>query len=181
MPNSIALPASADPAIYRPALSWWSKTTRRLGRLPSRADLEPHDLGAKALPHVLLVDILDNATDLRFRLMGTNHAEFNRRDLSGQLFSEVYPPKSPVLAYLKDLYKEMIETRRPLWTLNEFIPPTRDLPIRMGRLMLPLSSDGQTIDLCAAVQKIDFFEKNAPLHNPWHQTRYTGEIEHIGL
>ena len=181
MPDTISLPASADPAIYKPALAWWSRVVKQLGRLPSRADLEPHDLGAKALPHVILVDIIDDAADLRFRLMGTAHVEFNRRDLSHQFFSQVYPSGSPVLAYLKGLYRDMIASRRPLWTLNEFIPPTREFPVRMGRLMLPLSTDGATIDLCVGVQKIDAPQHAAALTNPWHQTRYTGEIERTGL
>jgi hypothetical protein len=181
MPNSISLPASADPTVYKPAIVWWIKAVKQFGRLPSRADLEPHDLGAKALPHVILVDIIDNATDLRFRLMGTNHVDFNRCDLSGKLFSAVYPSHSPVLAYLKELYGELITTRRPLWTLNEFVPPGKQFPIRMGRLMLPLSSDGETVNLCAAVQKIETPQQTAPLDNPWHQTKYTGEIERAAL
>lgn len=181
MPITISLPASADPSIYRPALEWWRRAVAQLGRLPSRADLEPHDLGARALPHVLLVDIVDGAADLRFRLMGTHHAEFNRRDLSGKLFSQVYPSGSPVLDYLKDLYRDLITSRRPLWSLNEFVPPGKEFPIRMGRLMLPLSSNGQTVDLCAAVQKIDAPQQAAVISNPWHQSKYTGEIERTAL
>jgi hypothetical protein len=146
-----------------------------------RADLEPQDFGGKALPHVLLIDILSGDADLRFRLMGTNHAEFNRADLAGKLFSEVYPTGSLSLAYVMGLYREMIATRRPIWTLNEFMAPGREYPIRMGRLMLPLSSDGETVDLCAAVQKIEASQHVTAPQNPWHQTKYTGELEHIGL
>lgn len=178
---NIALPSSAEKEIYEPALTWWSTAVVRLGNLPSRRDLEPHYLGAKGLPHVLLVDIIGNADELRFRLMGSNHTSFNGRDLTGLLFSQVYPAGSPVLSYLRTLYRELIYTRRPLWSLTEFIPPTREFNIRMGRLMLPLSSDGETVDLCVSIQKIESPQNATAPINPWQQSRYTGEIERAVL
>ncbi|MFY7961151.1 MAG: PAS domain-containing protein [Elsteraceae bacterium] len=181
MPSDVSLPPSADAAIYQPALAWWLETVARLGRLPARSDLDPTDLGVKALPHALIVEIVGAGEDFRFRLIGTNHSEFNRRDLTGLLFSQVYPIDSPVLAYLKGLYAELMTSRRPLWSLNEFLPPTRNQPIRMGRLMLPMSSNGDLVDFCVAVQKIDAPKSATIIRHPWQEAEYTGEIERQSL
>ena len=177
-----SLPGHADPAVYRAGLAWWRRTAAALGRLPARRDFHPADLGAAALPHVLLVDILGNADELRFRLMGTAHVEFNARDLTGLKFSEVYPADSPVLAYVKELYREMIDKRRPLWSLNQLVPPGRDIPILMERLMLPLSSDGARVDLCLAIQKVSYeLIPNAYPRHPWHTAHNHGQRERILL
>ncbi len=150
----IELPTSADPEIYGPAISWWTRTSKELGRLPSRADFDPTDISPETLRHVILVEIIGLAEDMRFRLLGTIHDQFNGRNLAGQYFSAVYPSGSPILAYIKGLYVEMINARRPLWSLNELLYADNSTRVRFGRLMLPLSNDGGVVDMCLAIQKI---------------------------
>lgn len=150
------LPPSAQPEVYLPALSWWERSNRELGHLPGRVHLDPIALGARALSFVMIVDIIGRAEDMRFRLIGSSHDDFNGRNLTGQFFSAVYPPESPILSYVRGLYLDMIEARRPIWSLNSWSTGAGVIQVRMGRLMLPLSTDGTEIDGCVAVQKIDY-------------------------
>ena len=162
------LPTSAQPEVYLPALSWWERSTRELGHLPGRAHLDPVALGARALRFVMIVEIIGRAEDMRFRLVGSSHDEFNGRSLTGQLFSAVYPSGSPILSYVRGLYLEMIEARRPIWSLNSWSPEAGLSRVRMGRLMMPLSTNGLIVDGCVAVQKIDYPDFSEPIvRNSW--------------
>jgi hypothetical protein len=174
------LPTSAQPEVYLPALSWWERLTRELGHLPGRAHLDPVDLGAKALRFVMIVDIIGRADDMRFRLIGSSHDEFNGRNLTGQLFSAVYPRESPILSYVRGLYIDMIDAGRPIWSLNSWSTEAGLSRVRMGRLMLPLSTNGVEVDGCVAVQKIDYPDfSEAIVRDSWIPNSAPHERERI--
>jgi len=119
--------------------------------------------------YIMLVDIGPNAEKLKFRLVGTAHCDFNRRDFTGLYFEDVYPAGSLALDYIKGLYRELIAAKAPLWSVNDFPHPTTGHRMTMRRLMLPFSSDGDRVDLCLAVQipadREDEFKGET---NPWH-------------
>jgi len=170
------LAADADQRVFGPGLAWWRSHVDRTGRLPSRADLSPEDLTVSALPHVLLVDIGPAVNRLRFRLVGTAHVAFNRRDFTGLEFDEVYPSDSPILAYVKGLYRDLVEARRPLWTVNQVPHPRTGEALIMRRLMMPLSSDGEIVNLSLGIQTIEQRpSEERDSVNPWHSASVSGE------
>ncbi len=96
---------------------------------------------------------------------------FNQRDFTGMSLDDVYPKDSPVVGYLKGLYRDLHRTKRPLWSVNNLVHPRTGRHLVMRRLMLPLSSDGETVTMSLAVQTM---ETNAETgSNPiliWHKT-----------
>lgn len=170
------LPDGGDPAIFAPAVGWWNATLAARGRLPSRADLRPEDLGVRTLPHVLLVDVGDGGRRLRFRLMGSAHVAFNQVDLSGRDFETIYP-EGRTLDYVRGLYRDMCAARRPLWSVNEVRHFRTGLPVVVRRLMLPMSTDGTVIDVTLGVQTFHRPpDRGLDAVNPWHVARTI--IEH---
>ncbi len=162
-------PKEMDLGLFGPGLRWWRKFVDKFDRLPSRSDMDPEDLTAKALPHVIIVDIGKTSASLRFRLVGTAHVNFNRQDFTGKLFRDVYPEASASLRYVEDLYDQMRSSRRPIWSVNRFKHPRNDSDLWMHRLMLPISSDGQSIDKCVGIQVIQYPVRNAEIQgNAWH-------------
>ena len=167
----LTLPEGADPLIFGPPLTWWRDFVKRAGRLPARTDFIPEDLPPPPLRYIMLIDIGLNADRLRFRLVGTAHCDFNRRDFTGLYFEDIYPSGSLALDYVKGLYREMIEARTPIWSVNDFPHSATGHAMTMQRLMLPFSSGGEHVDLCLAVQIPGDREQGATEEpNPWHST-----------
>lgn len=177
VPGPTRVPDGADPAIFAPAVDWWNAAVARAGRLPGRSDLRPEDLGARTLPHVLLVDVADGGDRLRFRLMGSAHVVFNQADLSGRSFDTIYG-ESATFDYVRGLYRDLHAARRPLWSVNEVRHFRTGLPIVLRRLMLPMSTDGVAVDLSLGVQTIHSPpDRSLDMVNPWHVARTIVEHE----
>lgn len=176
------LPSTADARMFRPALDWWSRIASEKKRIPTRSELAPDYLTPTALPHTMLIDIADNGEKLRWRLMGTAHVAFNQRDLTGVEFDDHYPEGSPILSYVKCLYRELISTRRPLWSVNDLNHCRALQSLRIRRLMLPVSVNSVDIDLCVSVQTIDYPLASTPEKlNPWRHSLSIGEKERVTL
>lgn len=65
---------------------WLAK--QQSGRLPSRDDLDPHDI-RDVLPIVFLVDVEREPLRFRFRLVGTEFAAKYGRDFTGEFLDEL--------------------------------------------------------------------------------------------
>jgi hypothetical protein len=180
-PANSLTPESVNEPVFGPGLRWWRAQVDQLGHLPGRRQFTPADLGAKALPHVILVDIAGDARELRFRLMGTAHVAFNRRDFKGLAFEQVYE-SSTLLAYVRGLYQELCSLKRPIWSINDLPHPNTGARLRMWRLMLPLASDGTTVDMSVGIQFIDYPDDvGRDSAHPWHSASKTGELLRVAL
>jgi hypothetical protein len=112
--------------------------------LPARGDLDPIDIGAALLPHVFLADVLDGGRRFRWRLIGTHilrHAGSN--DTGKDLEVSLAPAmKETIIGH----YRRVVDERRPLCHRGEFVGRDQRL-YRYDRLLLPLASDGERVDL----------------------------------
>lgn len=176
------LPESARTPMFMPAYEWWLKIRRETGRLPRRSDLDPADLTPHALPYVMMIDIDPDLQKLRWRLMGTAHVALNRKNLTGTFLEDAYPRNSPSLPYVKGLYAQMIHKRRPIWSINDIAHPSHSLRMTISRLMLPLSSDDISVDLCVAIQLVAYSDPEA-MDPPilWNDAHYAEERERCVL
>lgn len=134
-------------AIGNPRLAelyrYWD--ARRRGReMPARADIDPADI-PRLLPILLLVDVEPGGV-LRYRLIGTEFVTVADRDVTERSFAEVFP-LGPYRDYIFALYDELIDRRRPIYTegVSPIVGSSRRRYTR--RLMLPLSTDGERIDM----------------------------------
>jgi hypothetical protein len=70
------------------ALTYWEN--KRAGRrMPARRDLDPVFEIPTLLRWIILVDVLRDPLDFRYRLIGSGVVDRSRRNYTGKLFSEL--------------------------------------------------------------------------------------------
>jgi hypothetical protein len=113
--------------------------------MPSRKDMDPLQIVAKHLPNLMLVDVLHDARRYRYRLVGTNVVEASGDNRTGRYFDEfdffmIHP-------LVMQQYNQVVETGKPLYSLEPFTNLRTGSNYDVDRLLLPLSSDGRQIDM----------------------------------
>src|SRR5687768_5977288 len=97
--------------VLQDALTYWE--SKRAGRaMPARRDLDPVLEIPKLVPWVVLVDVLRDPLDFRFRLIGTGIVDRSHANYTRKLFSEL-----PHIGCGSHLWKHratVVETRAPL-------------------------------------------------------------------
>lgn len=142
--------------VVRLGLEVWRDACR--GRpLPARRDLDPLRMPRALLPHILLID-LETGPPLRFRwrLIGTHITQIVGRDATGQYWHEIY--EEDVLSALSAGPRWAVENRQPVRTLGTAPIDDRSY-LKSENLDLPLSSNGETVDMIMVVT--DFNQHNA--------------------
>jgi len=120
---------------------WLAKRGSR--RAPSRAEIDPVELG-RLLPHVILLDVERDPLRFRFRLIGTSIVKGFDRDLTGRYFDEVEHTAEQI-----DLNQRLTAVANwgsPLCATWSYTGAD-GRHVGYERLALPLSSDGQTVDM----------------------------------
>jgi hypothetical protein len=112
------------------------------GAMPSRGDIDPVDMRF-AIGDVILADVIEGKPPrFRIRLHGTNLSERTNFDLTGKMLDEMPVPEFRELSTRS--FRKVVRTKEPLHVIAD-----RLLDGRMQRyeaIILPLSSDGVTID-----------------------------------
>ena len=129
-------------------LSYWN---RKRGEkfAPSRSAIDPGEI-VSVLPRVKLVDVLhasDGKLDFRFRLAGTAIGNILGTELTRLRPLDLQPPQFGTL--VQEHYAQCVRERRPLLHKVE-IDSLRRIH-SYARLLLPLSSDGKTVDMLMTV------------------------------
>lgn len=137
-------------------LDYWRSKCRD-GRLPARADIDPVDIH-DMLPGIIIIELIEDAgrTRYRFRLFGTQHVEFNQRDLTGQCIDEVFGPEDA--AKTEAAYARIVKTREPHYWRTHMMMPGREF-VHYERVMVPLASDGETVDMLIGMFVFDRIER----------------------
>jgi hypothetical protein len=141
---------AGDPAYpdLKSLLGYWN-TKRGTRFAPQRSAIEPSDF-VSVLPRVKLVDVLraaDDTLDFRFRLAGTHIGNILGTELTRLRPLDLQPPQFGMLVH--EHYVQCVRERRPLLHKVEI-----DSARRMhnyARMLLPLSSDGETVDMLMTV------------------------------
>src|SRR5947209_3029263 len=119
-------------------LRYW-QAKRGDGAMPARRRIDPLEMGPDLLPHLLLTDLFDRGTRVRFRLVGTSIVKRFGYDPTGRYLE-------PEAAggwndFLATLHRLLYAERAPVHAESEF-------RWGMGRrleaelLLLPLTQDG---------------------------------------
>jgi hypothetical protein len=102
------------------------------------------------LARMTLYDVVDGGRDFRYRVHATDSAVFLGEERTGLLRSEI--DQTPERAARMDaLLRRAVEARRPL--LSRLASQTRKPPPFLTRLLLPLGSDGKTVDMILVVRE----------------------------
>jgi hypothetical protein len=121
---------------------WLAKRGQR--RMPSRADIEPTEI-PRLLRNVMLIDVLHDPVRFRYRLIGTNVVDATGENRTGKCFGRVeFFAANPIV--MKQ-YGAVVATGDPVHSLEPFYRLDNGREYEVERLLLPLSSDGVTVDM----------------------------------
>ncbi|WP_193170702.1 PAS domain-containing protein [Nisaea nitritireducens] len=142
-PDAVYAPEDLVHPELRALFSFWqAKAGTRAA--PTRQDLDVFDL-KQWLPHIQLVDVVENFTDIRYRVVGTWIVERYGQDDTGRTITEI-----GLTDHNREIRDEFLATAENM-TPQSIVRPFYD---QVGvkefssaeRLMLPLSTDGRTCD-----------------------------------
>jgi len=147
----MTVPSEAD-IIAEPELRdlydyWVKKRGRR--SYPARADIEPEEI-KRLLPFVLLLDVLDGGQHFRFRLVGTDAA--SGVDPTGKLLHEA-APEGVYRNHISALFARGAAGPGALYSRASYAYGDAPGPRSISRIFLPLSADGNTVDMLMIGQK----------------------------
>lgn len=125
---------------------WTAKRGARFA--PSRADIDPVEI-PRLLPHLMLIDVIDGGARFRYRLAGTEIESRFGCPMMGRHIDELM--RGRYAEYMLSLYRELLATKRPIYSESGY-GRDESSPLYTRRLMLPLSSDGQSVDMVLAGQ-----------------------------
>jgi hypothetical protein len=126
--------------------------------MPSRADIDPFEI-KPLLPNVMVVEALEDGQRFRYRLAGTAITNMTGRELSGRYVDEALPGNG-YRDYVIGLYRKLVCLKRPIYSECDYISPS-GLERTTKRLMLPLSSDGATVNMVLAGQLFESLRSQA--------------------
>jgi hypothetical protein len=131
----------------RQMLAYW-QSKGSIGRLPSRADIDPLDF-PWALGVVCLLNVERPPLRFRYRLDGSAIVEHHGRDFTGRTTDEIRPIAYADMLHLH--FSEVVETAAP--NLYSITLLTDGKLRSYARLALPFATDGSTVDMIMTVSK----------------------------
>ena len=120
--------------------------------MPARRDIDPVDI-PDLLPYVLMVDVLYDPPDFRYRLMGEHIVTMNRRSLAGWALSGLVA-ENPAQAEVRDFYAGIVRSRRPASHRVDY-RDRNGRPRAASAWLAPLSADGQVVDILFGGMRYD--------------------------
>ena len=118
--------------------SFWDQIADPSAALPDPARIDPFVL-KPALGNIMLLDVLDEGWDYRYRLYGSRIAEFAKRDYTGLRTSELQAGPWISMFYIA-MYRAVLQ--RPVLLYTENVPPAGVPTTRWHRLILPFGKEG---------------------------------------
>lgn len=139
---------------------WLSRKSGR--RLPGRRDIDPVDL-PRHLSTLLLIDGVGEGERYRFRLVGTMLSRLMVRDPTKRHLDQVL--EGAELETLDDLLTHVALHRQPLAVKGHLVWSSGwNVPVEW--MVLPLASDGSTVDIVMASVDLPALPVRLPLGRP---------------
>jgi len=133
----------SDPDLVR-FYDYWA-ALRGSRAMPSRKDLDPLKISSEFLPNLMLIDVLHDPRRYRYRLIGTHVVAASGEDRTGRIFDNVGFFK--VHPTVIQQYDSVVDSGQPFYSLEAFTNLRTGSTYEVDRLLLPLSNDGQRVDM----------------------------------
>lgn len=143
-------------ASLRQLYAYWD-AQRGTRAMPARSDVDPVDLKA-LLSDLILIDVVPDARRYIYRLVGTHEVEMRGRDPTGKSILDAYYGESAedTTVYLD----RVVQTRQPVFYRGTY-QPLRTRTQREDVLFLPLSTDGETVNMIMLLSHTDWVKDAA--------------------
>jgi hypothetical protein len=124
--------------VLGPLLRYWNDKRGAERIMPERKDIDPLEMGARLLPHLLLCDLFDRGNRVRFRVVGTNIVRRWGFEPTAKYLDESL---GPYFATLGELHHVCFAERAPVYSVSAFRwGVNRELEAH--HLLLPLTKGG---------------------------------------
>ena len=130
--------------LLRKGLDLWARM-RGYRRFPARSDLSPRDM-ASLLRNTALVRVLKGGEEYEFRIVGDAIVQAQWASLQGLTMREVDSKLPGYGSALRSGYRAVFETREPLAYRGWFERSADKRAFFHESLVLPLGTDGKTVD-----------------------------------
>lgn len=147
-------PTTAKHAALREAKRYWDEK-RGVRRMAARSDIRPADL-KPWLPQILLVDVLPDVGDFRYRLIGTKLRPYFPSEATGLLFSEALAPfgEATVSATL-GVYRSVVAKQAPALVSGPGHYYAKDSQF-FEAILMPLSDDDSLVSMIFGAFEFDW-------------------------
>jgi len=154
--------ALTAPRLRQAYAYWVNKAGARL--MPSRRDIDPTEIPS-LLPFVMLLDVILEPLDFRYRLVGTEVVNISHANYTGKLFSEL--PGKENGSSVWNSCEQVVLTKAPLSQSSPYVGPEQSLR-RCENLLLPLSEDGARVNMILKVISFELRSSGAEIraHRP---------------
>jgi hypothetical protein len=132
------------------ARSYWERI-RGERRMPRRGDLDPVEI-PRLLPFVMLVDVLAEPLDFRFRLIGSAVQAIIAQNYVGRRFSELPHMVRGNMVWAE--YEAVVSHHQPVATIVDYIGSDRFVQC-VRHCLMPLSNDDRAVNMIFAAVEID--------------------------
>jgi len=138
------VPTEKDTQAFRDVFAYWQGKFHG-DRLPGRADIDPLEL-RPFLGRIALIDVIREGDALRFRyrLMGVRIVALFGHDFTGNFIEDALSPDR--FDSVNAAFTGVVKTGQPHFWEIPVPAPDRDFR-SLRRLLLPLASDGVTVDM----------------------------------
>lgn len=143
--GAFVLDRSSLRAQHLTLLDYWSGLEAG-GRLPSRAAVNPLDV-PRLLKNIGLIDVVQDVGGnyrFRYRLVGTQMNHITGTDFTDRWLSDV--ESGEYGTFLEKLYTESVVRRTAVFSRTT-MQYADDRELETDRLLLPLATDGQNVDM----------------------------------
>jgi len=124
--------------------AYWQSRRPSPDRLPGRAAIDPAEIPT-LLPHIFLLDVIEHPLRMRYRLVGSTLVLAGGRELTGLLMEEAHENFLTAPTYAD--YVACVRERRVGWRHGTTVFDWNREHVLIERLLLPLASDGATVDM----------------------------------
>jgi hypothetical protein len=154
----ISDPSMLKSSRLRAAYSYWDGK-RQSKLMPSRSDIDPVEI-PRLLPYVILIDVVREPLNFRYRLIGTQARDIMRQDFTGRFFSEI--PGKGRESMLWHGCDAVVGSKSPMSWQIPYVGQDRYLR-DCENVLLPLSNDGTHVTM---IFKLISFERGQSIASP---------------
>lgn len=133
--------------ILREMLAYWERQ-RGSRAMPRRRDIDPTELPRRALPHLQLIDVIDDGGRFCYRLVGTAIVDVFGAEFTGKHVDELDAGDRVELAH--GFYRTVCATRKPVFVRSRYAT-AKAVDVIANRLLMPLSKEGEQVNIILGV------------------------------
>jgi hypothetical protein len=111
--------------------------------MPARPDIDVAEIPT-LLPHMFVIDVLENPRELRFRVAGAHMRQALGEELTGRHIAGAFPPDFG--GEVKAIWSRVVDQKTPVRSWGDLRVPGKEF-LKWEGAAMPLSSDSAAVNM----------------------------------